>query len=83
MPMWNFQKIPYRSQISMKFSGNHSFINIMTLSKFQVDCITLTYFGNFLYIGKFLMFAQFRCKKNGCTPPKMNFCEKFEENVWL
>ena len=36
----------------MKFSGNVSFIDITILSKFQVDCITLTNFGNFLNIGK-------------------------------
>ena len=43
--------MPSRSRILMKFSGNVSFINIMILSKFQVDCI-LTNFGNFLNIGK-------------------------------
>ena len=30
------------------FSGNISFIDTMILSKFQVDCITPTDFGNFL-----------------------------------
>ena len=42
----------------MKFSGKISLINIMILSKFQVDCITLSNFGNFLNIGKYEIFAK-------------------------
>ena len=43
----------------MKFSGNVSFINIMILSKFQVDWTILTDFGIFLNIGKFEIFVKF------------------------
>ena len=44
----------------MKFSGNISFIDIMILSKFQVDYITLTNFRNLLNIGKFREICNFR-----------------------
>ena len=81
--MRNFQKMPSRSWISMKFSGNLSFINIMTLSKFQVGSITQTNFGNFLYIGTFVIFAPFQFTKNGCKPPKMDFFEKFLRILFL
>ena len=60
----------------MKFSGNVSFINIMILSKFQVDCITLTNFGNFLNIGKFAISAKFQLTKNGCNSPKIDEMQK-------
>ena len=70
-------KVPSWSRILMKFSGNVSFINIMILSKFQVNCITLTNFGNFLNIGKFAISAKFQCTKNGCNSPKMHKIEFF------
>ena len=47
------RKVPSHGRISMKFSGNVSFIDTMILSKFHVDCITLTNFRIFLNIGKF------------------------------
>ena len=54
------RKVPSWSRIFMKFSGNISFIDIMILSKFQVDCISLTNFRNLLYIGKFREIFNFR-----------------------
>ena len=42
----------------MKFSGKISLINIMILSKFQVDCITLSNFGNFPNIGKYQIWSE-------------------------
>ena len=65
---------PDESAIIRRFAN---FINIMTLSKFQVDCITLTNFGNFLHVGKLVIFAQFQFTKNGCKWPKMDLFEKY------
>ena len=67
----------------MKFSGNVSFINIMILSKFQVDCITLSNFGNFLNIGKYEIFVKSWFTKNAGKPPKMTFFPKFFLNCVL
>ena len=67
----------------MKFSGNVSFINIMILSKFQVDCITLTNFGSFLNIGKQEIFGKSWYTKNAGKPPKMTFFPKFFLNCFL
>ena len=61
----------------MKFSGNASFIDTMILSKFQVDCITPTDFGNFLNIGKSAFFAKFWLTEKGATFFEINIFEFF------
>ena len=46
-----------------------SFINLVILSKFKVNSITLTDFGNFLNIGKFTIFVKFDEAALGLSDP--------------
>ena len=71
---------PDESAIIRRFAN---IINIMPLSKYQVESITLKNCGNFLYIGKFVIFPQFRFTKNGCKWPKIYFKKKFLRILFL
>ena len=51
----------------MKFAGNVSFINVIVLSKFQSDWVTVADFRNFTYIGKFEIFIEFSFTKKAAT----------------
>ena len=71
------RKVPSHGRISMKFSGNVSFIDTMILSKFHFDCITPTDFGNFLNIGKYAFFAKFWLTEKGATFFEIDIFEFF------